>query len=210
DTAYFKEMVAYTDKIVGSIVDKLSEHRLLDNTLILFTGDNGTDRPIVSHTVNGPIAGGKGKTIDAGTRVPLIAHWPGAGQRGIVHAGLIEFSDFYPTLVDVVGADAPSDGRSFYPLLTGGDYEPRQTAFVHYDPQWGNFVNQFRNQFARTVRYKLYRDSTFYDIKNDPLEVSPLDISRLSGASLSDYEALKAELSRHPEFNYDQKPVLGD
>jgi arylsulfatase A len=76
DTTYFKDMVAYTDKKVGEIMDKLEKLELNEHTIILFTGDNGTHPSIFSHTVKGVIQGGKGNTIDAGVHVPLIAYWP--------------------------------------------------------------------------------------------------------------------------------------
>ena len=73
---YFKDMVAYTDKIVGKIVNKLEELNLDDNTLVIFTGDNGTHPTIQSHLAKEVIVGGKGKTTDAGTHVPLVVKWP--------------------------------------------------------------------------------------------------------------------------------------
>ncbi len=202
DTAYFKDMVAYTDKLVGRIADSLASWGLLDNTLLIFTGDNGTHFTIHSATVDGWVQGGKGNTTDAGTRVPLIAHWPAGGQSGVVHPSLIEFSDFFPTLADIAGRATPSDGLSFLPILTGGDYEARQTAFVHYDPKWGTRVNQYRNQFARTVRHKLYDNGLLYDLESDPQEQSPLDTTKLGEEAVREYRLLKGELARHPDFEY--------
>ncbi len=70
-------MVAHMDKEVGRIIARLESLGLRENTLVIFTGDNGTDVPIVSMMNGRPVAGGKGKPTDAGTRVPLIANWPG-------------------------------------------------------------------------------------------------------------------------------------
>ena len=77
DAKYFGDMVTYMDKLVGRITAKLDALGVRDNTLILFVGDNGTDKPVVSSMGNLKVAGGKGKMTDAGTRVPLIASWPG-------------------------------------------------------------------------------------------------------------------------------------
>ncbi len=201
DTAYFKDMIAYTDKIAGKIMDKLEELEINDNTIIIFTADNGTHPRIFTHTVNGTIQGGKGNTIDAGTHVPLIVFWPKKMKKGFVYKGLIEFSDFFPTLADIVEKEVRSDGKSFFPLLTGAKYKPRKTTFVHYDPQWGKNVNQYRNQFVRTVGYKLYQDGNFYNLSRDILEKNPLSINSLTKSELKIRNTLEKELKKHPEWS---------
>ncbi len=198
DTSYFEDMVAYTDKIVGKIVDKLKELNIYENTIIIFTGDNGTHPSIFSRTERSVIQGGKGNTIDAGTHVPLIVCWPNKIKNGVVYKGLIEFSDFFPTLADLVGKEPHTDGKSFYPLLTGTKYEPRKTAFVHYDPQWGKRVNQYRNQFVRTLDYKLYCDGRFLDLTKDLLEKNPLHPDSLSDKTTAVKSRLIKELGKHP------------
>ncbi|WP_206082066.1 sulfatase-like hydrolase/transferase [Maribellus sediminis] len=203
DTAYFKDMVAYTDKIVGKIMDKLKELNLDENTLVIFTGDNGTHPTITSKMRAGtPIQGAKGNTIDAGTHVPLIVSWPAQIKESSVFEDLIEFSDFFPTLAELAGIQGKeNDGKSFYPLLVGGEYEPREIAFVHYDPQWGKNVNQYRNQFVRTLDYKLYQDSTFFKLTNDKLEKYPLSPDSLQPEELTIKQALENELKKHPMWN---------
>jgi len=197
DTAYFKDMVSYADKIVGRIVNKLIELNIEKNTLLIFTGDNGTNPSIYSKTKSGIIRGGKGKTTDAGTHVPLIVKWPGVVKKGSVYNGLIEFSDFFPTLADVAGKDVECDGHSFYKLLTGKGYEPRKTISVHYDPRWGNFSRN-RNQFVRTLTHKLYIDGKFFDLSEDILEMKPLNTDSLSRKERESYLFLKTELDKHP------------
>lgn len=200
DTAYFKDMVAYADKIVGKIADKLRALNLDQNTILIFTGDNGTHPSITTHTTKGFIQGGKGNTIDAGTHVPLIVYWPEKIRKGQSYQGLIEFSDFFPTLAAVAGVQASSDGKSFYPLLAGGSYQPRETAFVHYDPQWGKNVNQYRNQFIRTIDYKLYRNGRFFNLTNDLQEKHPLKQDSLTETELAIKAMLQLEIKRHPDM----------
>jgi arylsulfatase A len=201
DTAYFKDMVAFTDKIVGRIITKLEELDLADNTLVLFTGDNGTHPTIFSNTSNGMIRGAKGNTIDHGVHVPLIAYWPDKIKNGFVFNELIEFSDFFPTFADVIGKKVETDGKSFYPLLTGEIYDPRNTIFVHYDPKWGQFVNQYRNRFVQTTDFKLYQAGNFYDLNKDVLEESPLDPDSLDDKTRKIKENLQLELDKHPPWN---------
>jgi arylsulfatase A len=73
---HFRDMVAYADKAVGQIVAQLEKSGVRDDTLLIFTGDNGTDKPIVTAWNGRRVAGAKGTMTDAGTRVPLIASWP--------------------------------------------------------------------------------------------------------------------------------------
>jgi len=119
---HFSDMVAYADKVVGQIVAQLEKSGVRDNTLLLFTGDNGTDKPIVTLWNGTKVAGDKGNMTDAGTRVPLIASWPaGIKQPGRVVDDLVEFCDVMPTLCEVTGAKLPSnypgDGSSIVPVL---------------------------------------------------------------------------------------------
>ena len=200
DTAYFKDMVAYTDKIVGKIHQKLVSLGLDKNTILIFTGDNGTNTAIVSHTTYDTIRGGKGNTIDAGTRVPLVVHWPAKIKQGHVYEGLVEFSDFYPTLAEIADIPVDADGKSFYALLRDSGTFDRETAFVHYDPRWGASVNQYRNRFARTLRYKLYQDEKFYDLDNDVLEKHPLSRDSLDTHILPVWDSLQVILDKAPPW----------
>ena len=200
DTAYFKDMVAYTDKIVGKIQSKLKELKIDDNTIIIFTGDNGTHPTIFSNTSTGIIQGAKGNTIDAGTHVPLIISWPKQIKDGFVYNDLIEFSDFFPTLADIADVKVNAVGKSFYPILTGTDKNARETAFVHYDPKWGKNVNKYRNQFVRTRDYKLYQNGEFYNLTNDINEETPIHQNSLTKKELTIKSSLEAELEKHPTF----------
>ncbi len=200
DTAYFKDMMSYTDKIVGRIVDRLEGLNIDNNTILIFTADNGTHPSIYSRTDQGIIRGGKGNTTDAGTRVPLIVYWPENIRESFVYSGLVEFSDFYPTFAEILNKEVISDGKSFYPLLTGEKYEERSTAFVHYDPRWGNNVNKYRNRFVRTLDYKLYQDGMFYNLSQDILEQKPLHDEGLSEDEVHIEDMLQEELDQAPAW----------
>ncbi len=170
------DMVQYTDKLVGRIVHKLEELKIRDSTVVLFTGDNGTDRSITSQTVNGPVRGGKGLMTNAGTHVPLIVSWPGTAPKGKVLDDLVDFSDFLPTFADMAGAKLPEnrlfDGHSFLPQLKGQKGQPREWVFCHY---WGYGRNKAKaKEFARDQRWKLYNDGRFYDLQADPMEKTAL------------------------------------
>ena len=197
DPAYFKDMVEYMDKIVGRTVAKLEELGLRENTLVLFTGDNGTSSAITSTMSDGTeVQGGKGQPTNAGTHVPFIASWPARVPGGRVSDALIDFSDFLPSFAEAAGADLPADrvvdGRSFLPLLRGEVDSIRDWIFCAYAPRWGEGLRDAR--FARDRRYKLYDDGTFYDVPNDILEENPLPLDRLDAAAVAARTRLQAVL----------------
>ncbi len=205
DEAFFIDMVEYTDKLVGNVVDKLEELGLRENTLILFTSDNGTDRGIVS-VVNGEeFIGAKLSLTKGGTHVPLIANWPGTMPEGIVNDDLICFTNFFPTLAEIAGIDIPDglelDGQSFAPLLRGEDVELRDWLYM-----WmfrNNDPNGPGGEFARTHQYKYYQDGRFFDLFDDPLEeYEPLDIGNLTEEQQDKLVKLKEIINKHtrPDF----------
>lgn len=175
DPKFFADMVAYMDRLVGRIADELDRLGLRDNTLILFLGDNGTHRSITSRIGDRVIQGGKGTPTDAGTRVPLVANWPGTIPGGQVRDDLVDTTDFLPTLLELTGTAAlpgmKLDGRSFLPQLKGQTGNPRDWVFCHYDPEWGSWE---KSRFARDRRWKLYDDGRLYDIPADTLEAQPI------------------------------------
>jgi arylsulfatase A-like enzyme len=178
DPRWFGDMVAYMDHQVGRIVRSVERHGLLENTLILFTGDNGTHPSITTRTRSGPYQGGKGGTTAAGTHVPLIAAWKGTGASGVVCEDLIDFTDFFPTLAEVARARMPGghpgDGRSFLSQISGHKGKPRDHIFCHYDPRW---ASRRPARWVMDKRWKLYQDGRFFDLARDPLEKgSPVDI----------------------------------
>lgn len=200
DTIYFKDMVAYTDKIVGKITNKLKDLEIQDNTIVIFVADNGTHYSIHSKTKERNIQGAKGNTTDGGTHVPLIVSWPKTIKKGSVHNDLIEFNDFFSTLSDITKQEVKHDGKSFYSLLKGDAYSPRSSAFVHYDPRWGKRVSQYRNQFVRIINYKLYQDGKFYNLNEDILEEQPLSNDFLTEKEMEIKLFLEKELKKHPKF----------
>jgi arylsulfatase A len=211
-TRYFKDMVEYTDKIVGRFDEKLEELGIRDNTMLIFTGDNGTLDVITTETRSGPYRGGKGTCTNAGTHVPLVISWPGMIKEGFETECLVEFSDFYPTFAEAARLEVPDnlDGRSFYALLTGEDYTPRETVFVHHDPKMKLWGIMKAGRFVRTKTHKLYYDGRFLDVEKDPLELSPLDKEQLTDEEMKIYQKLKAEMDAAPEWIYVDENFKGD
>jgi len=133
---YFPDMVNYMDKLIGQIVGTLKEQKKLDNTLLLFTCDNGCEMNIFSKMNGGVIRGGKATMPDAGTHAALVAHWPAGIKKPGRTDALVDLSDMLPTLVAVAGAKPPAgqptDGVSFLPVLRGESTGERDWVFCHY------------------------------------------------------------------------------
>jgi len=182
DNSFFKDQMAYLDKNVGELLDKVNELGLSENTLILFTGDNGTGVGINSDMKDGrKIPGMKGATTEYGIHVPLVAYWKGKIKPGQVNNKLVDFTDFLPTMADAANIQLPksfvTDGRSFLPLVTGQKYEARDWLFSHYDPQKGEFK---KARFVHNKELKLYETGEIYNVAKDPEEKNVVTESSLT------------------------------
>jgi arylsulfatase A len=201
----FPAMVSYMDGIVGRIVKSLRDLKLDKNTLVIFTGDNGTHKSITSRMNGRTIRGGKGKTTDAGTHVPLVVAWPGKTPRGTVCRDLVDFTDFFPTVMEAAGATIPKDykldGRSFLPQALGRKGNPRDWIYCYYNPR-PERTKPVR--FARDVRWKLYGDGRLFDLSKDVDETTPLTAGGKTVASRVARKKLQAALDSMPH-----NPPLG-
>jgi arylsulfatase A len=107
DTAFFPSMVKYMDKKVKQIVDKINSVGLASRTIIIFMGDNGTPNQISSTFKGERLQGGKNTSTTHGIHVPLIVTCPAKFLSGLTSAGLIDASDFLPTLADMTKINEP-------------------------------------------------------------------------------------------------------
>ena len=118
-------MITRMDRTVGRLLALLEELGLDEDTLVMFTSDNGatfnggTDRPFF-HS-NGDLRGGKCEVYEGGIRVPLVARWPGRIAPGTTSDHVSAFWDMLPTFAEAAGAVTPAntDGISLLPTLTG-------------------------------------------------------------------------------------------
>lgn len=197
---YFKGMVEYVDKIIGKVTDTLTEAGLRENTLVIFTGDNGTHPGITSILNDRKYPGGKGSTTDNGTHVPMIASWPGRVPTSAVSAGLVDFSDILPTIADVAGISVDRavyeiDGHSFWPTLqSAGGAHSRDYIYCWYHRDG---VREKAKQLVRTQYYKLYADGRFFNTRDDFREQNPLDPGSLNDEAQQALEKLKVRLAPH-------------
>ena len=179
---FYKDMVEYHDKVIGRLLDYLEEQGLSEDTLVIYTGDNGSPQEVCSimHRHN-EICGGKGKTNDTGTHVPLIAQMPGTIPAGSVNSDLVDVTDLLPTMLEVAGIEPPDgyvvDGSSFYPQLKGEQGDPKDWLFFHFMPMSPNVpVDTIR--FIRDRNWKLYETGELYDLNADLDEEMPIHESQ--------------------------------
>ena len=141
DHAVYAGMVEAMDQAVGKVLDAIDRLSLTDNTVVIFTSDNGGLSTSEGHpTSNVPLRAGKGWMYEGGIRVPYIVRAPGLTKPGQVCDTPIMSMDLYPTLMELAGVTIPAgpsvDGSSLVQLLSGGDLKPRPL-FWHY-PHYGN------------------------------------------------------------------------
>jgi arylsulfatase A len=121
DDERLKRMVAYMDHLVGRVVRHLEDLGLREQTLLVFTSDNGTDRRFQTDWSGRRLRGGKGRLQETGSRVPLLASWPGTVPAGQVRNDLVDLSDMLPTFAELAGTTLPAaeiDGVSIASQLT--------------------------------------------------------------------------------------------
>ena len=201
NSVYFASMVNYVDKLVGRITGKLRELGLDRQTLVLFTTDNGTHRSVLSLHETGLIRGRKAFPVAAGTRVPLIAYWPGTIEPGAITDALVDFTDFLPTMLETAGSTVPddftSDGLSFYGQLTGQVDTTRDWVYCHYDPRWGQFTPA---RWAQDHTWKLYGSGKFVNWSEDPDELQALEDTTLDERARLAKSRLQDVLDRMPSL----------
>ncbi|MCG8309254.1 MAG: sulfatase [Cytophagales bacterium] len=131
DHAKYAAMIEAMDQGVQKVMNTLDELKLTDNTLVIFTSDNG---PYGRASVAEPLRGGKGMYYEGGIRVPFFVKWPGVVRAGAVSHAPILGMDIFPTLTEVidVSIDADLDGESLLPILDGRKKALDRALFWHF------------------------------------------------------------------------------
>jgi len=154
----YAAMIASVDQSVGRVMETLDRLGLADNTVLIFSSDNGgvggyaregIGKPNGDITDNAPLRSGKGSLYEGGTRVPLVVRWPGVARPNSTCDTPTIHVDIYPTLLDMAGAAKPKDytldGESFVPLLRDASARlARKAIFQHFPGYLGNGDNVWR------------------------------------------------------------------
>ncbi|MEM7385427.1 MAG: arylsulfatase [Verrucomicrobiota bacterium] len=205
--AGYAAMISDLDEHVGTIVKQLEKHGLMDNTLIVFTSDNGTthpgrdpkfhiggcDAPFFNSTAG--LRGWKGSVYEGGIRVPCIVRWPGVAKPGTVNDTPGYFPDWFPTLCAAAGAQLPSnqtlDGIDLRPAVEGNTAAERKTPLIWEFAGYGGQIAIIEGSW-KAIRQQVRRkkgpaDWELYQINSDPSETTnladnyPEVIKRLEG-----------------------------
>jgi arylsulfatase A-like enzyme len=198
----YGDVIEEIDWGVGQILDHLEKLQIDDNTIVIFTSDNGaqiwegdwgwvwTDDDLDGRTTRGnitykhgsvgPLRGSKNSTWEGGMRVPFLVRWPGKVPAGRVSSEMVTAMDLLPTLAGIAGADLPKDriidGHNIWPILSGDpDAESPYEAFYYYRDD--------RLQAVRSGKWKLhvYRPregqvQILYDLESDIGETTDVSI----------------------------------
>jgi arylsulfatase A-like enzyme len=190
--ATYAAMISYLDEQVGELVTQLKTLGLYENTLIIFSSDNG---PTYAGGANTPFfdsaapfvtekARGKGSVYEGGIRVPMIAHWPGHIKAGSISNHISAFQDVYPTLAELIKASPKTslDGLSFLPTLM--DKEQAEHPFLYWE-----FPESGGQQALRMGKWKAVRQN----IKKGELNIELYNLE-------TDLQEQNNVASEHPEL----------
>jgi len=159
----YGDVIREIDWSTGQIMEALERHGLTDDTLIIFTSDNGPWLSYGDHAGSAtPLREGKGTTFEGGVRVPCIMRWPGRIEPGAVRDTPVMTIDILPTVAEIIAADLPDrriDGRSVLPVIVGepGAENPHEAYFFYYH---GNNL-----EAIRSGRWKLHLPHTYRSMK---------------------------------------------
>ena len=180
------DMVHYLDKQMGRLAADLDQLGLRDNTIILFTSDNGPYGEPLGTIRGRPLHGVKGDVTEGGVREPLIVNCPALVPAGRVCPDLTDFTDLFPTVLELTGVPLPPnlrlDGRSIAPQILGRLGSPREWVYAQLA---GDF-------FIADHQFKLYGDGKFTDITDSPAAEKP--VSETDEAAMKARQRLAAAL----------------
>ncbi len=215
----YAALIYSVDKNVGRIVKALKKLGISDNTVVVFTSDNGgvsTAGAGGPPTTNYPLRYGKGFTYEGGVRVPLIVKWPGVTRKGSVSQVPVINTDFYPTFLQMAGLPLMpkqhKDGASLVSLLRGKRKSFKQRVlywhYPHYSPQGGDPSSAIRKgdwkliQFYGDNRVSLYNLRTDVEERNDLSAALPNKTAKLLQALNQWKRDLHAKIpSINPYYN---------
>jgi arylsulfatase A len=217
--AKYAALVESVDDCVGSVMQALKELKLDQNTLVLFTSDNGGLDNKGAPTENAPLRSGKGYAYEGGIRVPFIARWPGVIPAGMESPLPVCSIDILPTVLDVAGVKPKAgrviDGESLLPhLRSGGKAKLARRELLWHFPHYRHDPGPY--SIIREGDYKLikfYEGITeLYDLKNDLGETKnlasemPAVVNRLEARLLDRLNGMGAKIPRaNPDYRPKQK-----
>jgi arylsulfatase A-like enzyme len=171
----YAAMIESMDTAVGKVLEKLDDLKLTENTIVIFTSDNGGVATSEGWpTANRPLRAGKGWAYEGGIRVPTIIRWPSITAPGSTCGLPVISNDYYPTLLEAANLAANSrvDGISLVPLLRGEQVKrgPLFWDYPHYSNQGSPPVAAVRDGRWKLIKWHEDNSTELYDLENDPGE----------------------------------------
>ncbi|MDA7902537.1 sulfatase-like hydrolase/transferase [Mariniblastus sp.] len=204
----YRDMVSYMDKCVQRLVDTLEKNGLRENTIVIFTTDNGTHTSLTYPYQGKNRKGEKAYPTDGGCHAPLIINCPGTVTSGSETNDLVDFSDFMPTLAEIGNAQLPDvtlDGQSFWPQCTGKPGNPREWVFQYYYPKKKEAATQHGEGkpyiiWAQDQNFKLYSHGKFIAV-DDRHETNNIAVGKGTPAAETARRKLQAAINIMPKTN---------
>jgi arylsulfatase A-like enzyme len=199
----YAAMIASVDESVGRVLAKLDELKLTDNTVVIFSSDNGGVGGYLREglktgkepTDNAPLRSGKGSLYEGGVRVPWIVRWPAQVPAGATTGAPIISVDLLPTLVELAGGKPPKqplDGASMVKCFTsGGKAAPERDLFWHFPGYLGAGQGTWRTTPAGAIRSGDWKLIEFFE--TGTLELYNLKDDESQKANLAEKSADKAK-----------------
>jgi len=189
-------LIEHMDQGIGKVLSALKESGQMDNTLIVFTSDNGGALRFGAN--NGSLRSGKGDMFEGGIRVPACVVWPGHIEAGTRSDRVAMTMDLFPTFAALAGAEATQsiEGVSILDTLLKDDQTPDERTLVWVRREGGHRYNGRAYYAIRQGNWKLLQNTPFepmalYDLESDPQETTPLPINH------PQYRTLSQELVNH-------------
>lgn len=178
---HFLAMTEAVDINVGRIMQFLEEKGLEQNTLVIFTSDNGglllRNGNFIRASWNYPLRAGKGTLYEGGLRIPAVIRWPGTIEAGRISEEIIISTDIYPTVTELVGIDIDHEmeGKSLLPHLLNSEPLERETLYWHY-PHYhlGKPGGAIRQGDFKLIEFFETGESELYNLREDPQELHNL------------------------------------
>lgn len=201
----YASMVTRLDKDVNRILESLKKYGIDDNTLVIFTSDNGHEYDNVNDEFlnsNGIFRGKKRDLYEGGIRVPFVARWPSQISGGTKSNHISAFWDFLPTACEIarVKPSEKVDGISFLPALKGNldNQEKHDYMYWEFNEGRGPLQALLKDDW-KLVKLHSANKTELYNIKDDPSEITDV-YEKYSDIALELEEILKTARTEHPEF----------
>ncbi|EDM27016.1 iduronate-sulfatase or arylsulfatase A [Lentisphaera araneosa HTCC2155] len=210
-TQLLSRAIGEVDWSVGQILDALKKNGIDDNTIVIFSSDNG---PAIGKAT--PLRGRKNQTLEGGMRVPTVIHWPGKIPAGIANDEIMTTMDLLPTFAKLAGAEIPSDrvidGKDIWAVIRGEEKSPHQAFFYHKgntleavrSGKWKmHLKKQGKAKKTKTLLYDLEQD---IGESKDVSKAHPEVVERLAGY-ITDFEK-ELNLNKRPAAFVDKPKPL--